>query len=182
MPALDSLLVMVVVGLVVLGALVGSIRQLLFVVSVYGAAMIAGQSHPYLAIGVKAIVGEMATIPVLEGASLMVLFLLGTALLYWGLNSVFPDTRPTSERARRLDRVFGGILGLVGGLLFVAAFYAALGFLVQSRWPSGDITRLSLRDQVEHSVLQPAVAMQTPIVYVVLKPWFPRGLRGFPAD
>jgi hypothetical protein len=76
--------------------------------------------------------------------------------------------------------VFGGILGLVSGILFAVAFYAALAFTVQATWPTEQTTRRELLDEVNSSVLQPALSNQLPMVYAAYRPWFPRGLPGFP--
>jgi hypothetical protein len=112
---------------------------------------------------------------------LCLLFPVLALLFYLGLASVWRETRPAGSAARRVDTVVGGLIGLFNGLLFTVAVYAALAFAAQSRWPTADNARLALLDQVHRSALQPALLEKLPVAYIALRPWFPRGLPGFPA-
>jgi uncharacterized membrane protein required for colicin V production len=180
MPPLDYLMIIIVLAFVIYGVLVGVVRQLLLLISIYGAAVLAGTGYTPVVGAVKLIIGDSLPGAFLNGLAMMLIFLLAIVLLYIGLGSVFTDTRLAGARARKLDTVFGGLLGLVSGALFAVAFYATLAFIVQASWPTEQTTRHELLDEVNSSVLQPAMANQLPFLYSSLRPWFPRGLPGFP--
>src|SRR4051794_5498927 len=179
-PALDILMILVWLGFILLGALSGTVRQVLMLVALYAASIMAGTLYSFIAGAIKLAAGQMVTQQLLESVLLIVLFVVIAVLFYLGLTSVYSDTRPVGRSARLADTVLGSLLGVAAGMLCVVALYGALAFLVQPRWPTSQLTRDTLLDQVNSSVLQPVLADKLPVAYVALRPWFPRGLPGFP--
>jgi uncharacterized membrane protein required for colicin V production len=179
MPALDSLMLFLLLGFIIYGFLTGVVRQVLLLVSIYGAAVAAGTGYPLMAQAIRQILVD-APKDLTESISLFFLFPLIAIGLYIGFGSVFSDTRPASASGRRLDRIVGAVAGAFAWLLFFIAFYASLTFFTLPRWPVEDTTRLTLRDQVSRSALQRAVERQVPVAYLIFRPWMPRGLPGFP--
>ena len=182
MTALDSLMVLLWVGFVILGAVTGTIRQVLLFVAIYAATVLAGSAYSFLTDALQIIVSSAVNREALEGASLLALFILTTVLLYWGLGSVFVETRPAGQTARRVDKAGGGVLGLWNGLIFVVALFALLANVVQPHWPALELSRLEVLDQVHKSILQPALEAKLPLAYILLRPWLPQVLPGFPTS
>jgi hypothetical protein len=58
--------------------------------------------------------------------------------------------------------------------------YAGFWFATANKWPNVDSTRITLQDQVRNSVLQPVLETRVPVAYIVLRPFLPRGMPGFP--
>ena len=180
MPALDFLMLAVWLGLIVVGALTGAIRQVLLLVAMYASTIVAGAGNSYEGAALKSVFGNSLSRELLDSYMLLLTFLVGTILLYWGFISVYPETRPIERNPRLADAAVGGLLGLPIGLLFVVVMFAALALLVRAPWPGGDLTRNNLQDQVSTSVLQPLLAQKLPFAYTAVRPWLPRGLPGLP--
>jgi len=180
MTALDVLMILAWLGLIVVGALSGAIRQVLLLVALYSATIVAGVGHPFVAAALSTVLGKSVSRELLEGYMLLLIFLGCTILLYWGFISVYPETRPADPASRRIDTLAGGLLGVPIGLLFVVVIYASLALLVKPPWPGAELAHDSLLDQVQTSVLQPVLAQKLPFAYTAVRPWLPPGLPGLP--
>src|SRR6266545_5412770 len=136
MPALDILMILVWLGFINLGALSGTVRQVLLLVALYAASIMAGTLYAFVAGAIRMAAGQYLTQQMLESVLLLVLFVVIGIIFYLGFTSVYTDTRPVSSSARLADTIVGGLLGIVTGMLCVVALYGALAFLVQPRWPT----------------------------------------------
>ena len=58
MTALDVLMILAWLGLIVVGALSGTIRQVLLLVALYSATIVAGIGHPYVAAALSTVLGK----------------------------------------------------------------------------------------------------------------------------
>src|SRR3954464_11377185 len=110
MPALDSLMLFLLLGFIIYGFLTGVVRQVLLIVSVYGAAVAAGTGYPLMASAIRQVLVN-APKDLTESLSLCFLCPVIALGLYVGFGSVFSDTRPASISARRIDHVVGAIAG-----------------------------------------------------------------------
>jgi len=180
MPPIDVLMILFWLGFVLVGTLSGSIRQLLLLLSLFAAAVIAGTTNSYAGAALHMVAGDTYSQQVSEGYMMFFLFLLCSVVFFYVLSSTWKETRPLGRNAHVYDTVLGGLLGVACGLLFVVAMYASLAFATQNPWPNSDSTRVTLAGQVSQSVLQPAIEEKIPAIYSVLRPFFPRGIPGFP--
>jgi uncharacterized membrane protein required for colicin V production len=180
MPPLDVLMLFLWIGFVLVGSLTGSVRQLLLLVAIFAAAVLAGTLYAYAARALLYIFVSTMTLEAAEGFLLLVLFFVFLAVIYILISSTWKETRPVSKRAHLYDALLGGLLGVACGLMFVVVLYATLAFATMNPWPSGDATRITLQDQVNRSVVQVVLAEKLPVAYIVLRPFFPRGIPGFP--
>jgi hypothetical protein len=167
-------------GFILIGALTGSIRQILLLVAIVASAILSGSLYEYAAVAGVTVIGMGYTQPVMEGYMLLLLFLVLLLALYGTMSLSWKETRPVSRRARGYDSLLGALLGVASGLLFVVVMYAGLWFATANRWPNLDATRITLQDQVRNSVLQPVLETRLPVAYIVLRPFLPRGIPGFP--
>src|SRR5579883_3219569 len=125
MPALDVLMIIIWLGMVFFGGTTGFLRQVLLLVAIYAAAILAGVGHPYLTSALGMLRLGVSN-DLLNSYMFFFLFILVIGLLYVGFVSAFPETRPVAQGAHLVDSAAGSLLGALTGLMLIVGLYAAV--------------------------------------------------------
>jgi len=166
----------VLVGLTFLGICVGAVvrgllRQLMSLLVLFFATVIAGVLYPYGALAL-AVIGEQA--PTLaDGVAFLLLFAFFTVILELILKASFPDTR--LPRLGVFDHVLALAPGVLCALVVSALLLTTLGHAARQPW--GTLipgVRVALARAYRHSALKPYLALFLDYYLRSLQIWFRR--------
>jgi uncharacterized membrane protein required for colicin V production len=160
MTALDVLFVLFWVGAVVYGVRTGVIRQLIWIIALFMGALVGA-----LIAGPASVWGGIATgstrSAALPGTYAVVVILI-TLAIYFIAVKVYPETR--LGRYEMIDRITGGILGFMSGLVGISVMVGVLIVATSAPWPVLDETRASIRLQLASTPFLPLIATSFPLV------------------
>lgn len=130
MGLLDPLLVLIVVGMVLLGAAQRFLRSIFLLGALYISTLTGALFYKDLAHRLQLVGGK--TPALMEGIVFLVLFYLLFIIFFFVLRSAFPDTR--LMKLGFLDAVLGAVVGAVLGLLMAGMTLNTFGVMVSKNW------------------------------------------------
>ncbi len=169
MTALDSLLIALWAGAVVFGWYSGILRQLFLLASILAGGIIAS-TLVYGAsfwTGVISGTGREHTLPF----TYVSLIFLAKSLVFLLTIRSYPHTR--LSRHKNPDRVVGGLLGFVVGLLVVNLLAAMLLMTTNDPWFVFDGARVSIRQQLDSTPFLPLVSSTFPQITSIVQNLLP---------
>lgn len=169
MTALDVLLLALWIGAVAFGWNSGILRQLFLLGSILAAGIIAstlvyGASYWT---GVLSGAGRERMLPF----TYALLIFLVTALIFLLTVRSYPHTRLLHHKAP--DRIIGGLLGFVVGLLAVNLIAAMLIMTTNEPWLVLDGARVAIRQQLDSTPFLPLVSDAFPQVNAIVRNLLP---------
>lgn len=170
MTPVDALLIIIVIGFIIAGSLLGVIRQLFgfaaTAVAIVGGGPVATWASQFT--GVFSTFGQARALP-LTYAGIVVLT---AAVIFFVTCRSYPVTRIGLPEVG--ERIVGGLLGFVLGLIWMAEVTGILLMAVQYNWVVMDATRDFVKEQMLSTPFLPLVAdlfgMITTAVRLLL-PW-----------
>ncbi|MBI2756436.1 MAG: CvpA family protein [Chloroflexi bacterium] len=173
---LDYVLALLWAGTVGIGVRTGVVRQVIFVVALYLAAIAASQLYKPAGIGLSNFGFGRGAIPMAQWFSYVFVFLAIFGAVTILSKRMYPHTALAGRR--RTDALLGGIAGALAGLLLVIQIVTVIRFYGATPNVDNEGGRLSAAQQVQRSQLVPVLQFGSAPLWGLLAPWFPDPLRG----
>jgi hypothetical protein len=170
MTPVDGLLIVVWIGFIIAGSILGVVRQLFgfgaTAVAIVGSGPVATWTSQFT--GAFSTLGQVRALPV----TYAVIVVASAALIFFFTCRSYPVTRLGLSDLS--ERILGGLLGSVLGLIWVAEVTGILLMAVQHNWVVMDATRAFVKEQMLSTPFLPLITdifgIVTSVVRMML-PW-----------
>jgi uncharacterized membrane protein required for colicin V production len=169
MTALDVVFILLWLTAIGYGAISGIIRQVFFVGSITAGIAVASALSPLAGDWVGAVSGFGTVNAIPFTYSFLVVFI--AILVFVTTERVYPAT--ALEGLEIADRIVGGLLGFVAGLVTIAELTGILLIITEGRWAIFDGMRAYLRLELQATPFLPLIADTFGIVTSAIKSFLP---------
>lgn len=177
---LDAAIAVILFVAVTIGLVQGLIRQLLSLLALYVAVVLAAQYHHVAGNWLQNFVPS-AGLSSRDAIAFIAIFIITEVIVNFLGYKAYQVTRV--GRFGVVDHLAGGLVGLLIGSVAVLVFLLVLNYALQSPWYTYENLRTNLALVQEHSALASHFLAIAPVVSESIKPWIPSGLPSlFTAD
>ncbi len=168
---LDVLIILTLISGMVIGYIQGTLRQLIWLVALYVAVIIAGQYHPLLAYYI-AQVSHDTVLVVTEVIAFFIVLFVSAVVLSLIAGDILRHL--SQKRVGILSRLGGGLLGLLAAAIFVSVSLIALRFMTATVWSgTAETFRNGLIQAYQASNVVLLFRVFFLFVLQTLRPWMP---------
>ncbi len=170
---LDAVTVLMLIGSIAFGFHQGLVRQILLLVAMYVATVVAAQYYePLSGLILRQFPGF---VPEVAGVvAFLVLAVFFTVLVTGLIWSAYRQTK--MPEVVMMDQVGGGLLGGLIGVFAIGIALTLAHYAVEAPWPAGSPVQQALHTGLLNSSLDGLFSSPLPLIQATLRPWLPSGI------